>query len=77
MVKNYWISTPYSAGNIGVVVNKANILGKLETPFQDPPLDLCENTFYQARKDLIEARLAEIRDGKVSMRNYILGPNIF
>ena len=42
----------------------ANISGALETPFQDAPLDLCEDTFYYARKDLIEARLAEIRDGK-------------
>jgi len=42
----------------------ANIPGALETPFQDAPLDLCEDTFYYARKDLIEARLAEIRDGK-------------
>jgi len=58
MVKNYWISTPYSAGNIGVVVNKVGFR-------------------VLARKDLIEARLAEIRDGEVSMRNYILGPNIF
>ena len=44
----------------------ANISGALETPFQDAPLDLCEDTFYYARKDLIEARLAEIRDGKAS-----------
>jgi len=42
----------------------ANIPGALETPFQDAPLDLCQDTFYYARKDLIEARLAEIRDGK-------------
>jgi Fanconi-associated nuclease 1 len=42
----------------------ANISGALETPYQDAPLDLCEDTFYYARKDLIEARLAEIRDGK-------------
>ena len=42
----------------------ANIPGALETPFQDAPLDLCEDTFYYARKDLIEARLREIRDGK-------------
>lgn len=41
-----------------------NISGALETPFQDAPLDLCEDTFYYARKDLIEARLGEIRDGK-------------
>ena len=31
----------------------ANILGAHETPFQDPPPDLCEDTFYYARKDLI------------------------
>ena len=42
----------------------ANIPGALETPFQEAPLDLCEDTFYYARKDLIEARLAEIRDGR-------------
>jgi fanconi-associated nuclease 1 len=41
----------------------ANIPGALETPFQAAPLDLCEDTFYYARKDLIEARLVEIRDG--------------
>ena len=41
----------------------ANIPGALETPFQDAPLDLCEHTFYYAREDLIEARLAEISDG--------------
>jgi len=40
------------------------IPGALETPFQDAPLDLCEDTFYYARKDLIEARLAEIEDGR-------------
>ena len=44
----------------------AKISGALETPFQDAPLDLCEDKFYYARKDLIEARLAEIRDGKAS-----------
>jgi len=42
----------------------ANMPGALETPFQGAPLDLCEDTFYYARKDLIEARLVEIRDGR-------------
>ncbi|KAK2466657.1 hypothetical protein APHAL10511_000915 [Amanita phalloides] len=41
----------------------ADVPGAFETPYQTAPLDLAEDTFYYARKDMIEARLEEIRDG--------------
>jgi len=41
----------------------ADIPGAFETPYQTAPLDLAEDTFYYARKDMIEARLEEIRNG--------------
>jgi len=42
----------------------ASVPGAFETPFQSAPLDIAEDSFYHARKDLIEARLRQIRDGK-------------
>ncbi|KAL0946548.1 hypothetical protein HGRIS_012753 [Hohenbuehelia grisea] len=41
----------------------ANIPGAFETPYQTAPLDLGDEIFYYARKDLIEVRLKEIRNG--------------
>ncbi|KAF9014179.1 VRR-NUC domain-containing protein [Cyathus striatus] len=41
----------------------ASIPGAFETEFQAAPLDIGEDTFYAARKELIDKRLAEIRDG--------------
>ncbi|KAF9053139.1 hypothetical protein BJ165DRAFT_1339846 [Panaeolus papilionaceus] len=42
----------------------ASVPGAFETPFQTCPLDMFEDAFYYARKQLIEARLAQIRGGK-------------
>ena len=42
----------------------ADVPGAFETEYQSAPLDIVEDTFYQAREDLIEARLAEIRKGQ-------------
>jgi fanconi-associated nuclease 1 len=41
----------------------ASIPGAFETPYQSAPLDIAEDTFYDARRDLIEARLLEIEAG--------------
>ena len=41
----------------------APIPGAFETPYQSAPLDIAEDAFYYARKDLIEARLVEIEAG--------------
>ncbi|PPQ74783.1 hypothetical protein CVT26_004891 [Gymnopilus dilepis] len=41
----------------------AKVPGAFETPFQFAPLDMFEDTFYHARKDLIDARLKEIQEG--------------
>lgn len=38
--------------------------GAFETQFQAGPLDLGEDSFYYARKDLIDQRLGEIREGR-------------
>lgn len=38
--------------------------GAFETPYQSAPLDMAEDAFYYMRKDLIEARLTEIKDGQ-------------
>lgn len=35
-----------------------------ETKFQNAPLDIFHDTFFQARKELIETRLAELEAGK-------------
>lgn len=37
----------------------ANISGALETPFQDAPLDLCEDMFYYAQKDNTSTRASD------------------
>ncbi|KAJ7188703.1 VRR-NUC domain-containing protein [Mycena filopes] len=42
----------------------APVLGAFETPWQRGPLDLMDDSFYYARKDLIEARLAAIKAGE-------------
>lgn len=42
----------------------ADVPGAFETKYQSAPLDIVEDTFYQAREDLIETRLAEIREGR-------------
>ena len=41
----------------------ADIPGAFETPYQTAPLDLMEDSFYYARKELVEARLAEVKQG--------------
>ncbi|OJA16026.1 hypothetical protein AZE42_04282 [Rhizopogon vesiculosus] len=38
--------------------------GAFETPFQTAPLDIVEDSFYHARRDVIEARLKELEDGR-------------
>ncbi|KAF8623325.1 hypothetical protein AX15_006403 [Amanita polypyramis BW_CC] len=42
----------------------ADVPGAFETPYQTAPLDLADDTFYHTRKDLIEARLEEIRNDR-------------
>jgi hypothetical protein len=42
----------------------ADIPGAFETPHQTAPLDLAEETFYHARKELIDKRLEEVRQGQ-------------
>jgi Fanconi-associated nuclease 1 len=42
----------------------ASVPGAFETPYQSAPLDIADDAFYRARKDLIEARLRDIREGK-------------
>lgn len=42
----------------------APIPGAFETPYQGAPLDLVDDTFYFSRKEMIEARLADISAGK-------------
>ncbi|KAJ7125136.1 VRR-NUC domain-containing protein [Mycena epipterygia] len=42
----------------------ANVPGAFETPWQTGPLDIAENSFYRARRERIENRLTEIRDGQ-------------
>ncbi|PFH51675.1 hypothetical protein AMATHDRAFT_58424 [Amanita thiersii Skay4041] len=41
----------------------ADVPGAFETPYQTAPLDLVEDTFYYTRKELIEERIEQIRDG--------------
>lgn len=41
-----------------------SIPGAFETPYQTAPLDIAEDSFYYARKDLMEKRLAAIEAGK-------------
>ncbi|KAJ7018357.1 VRR-NUC domain-containing protein [Mycena alexandri] len=42
----------------------AQVPGAFETPWQRGPLDLMDDSFYYARQDRIETRLAEIRAGQ-------------
>ncbi|KAJ3987415.1 hypothetical protein F5890DRAFT_1498213 [Lentinula detonsa] len=42
----------------------ADIPGAFETAYQIAPLDLVEDSFYYARKEIIESRLKELKDGK-------------
>ena len=42
----------------------AEVLGAFETPYQTAPLDLFYDSFYRARKEMIDDRLKEIQDGK-------------
>lgn len=42
----------------------ADIPGAFETPYQRAPLDIAEDTFYYARKDLIDQRLDELKAGQ-------------
>ncbi|KAG6812134.1 hypothetical protein H0H92_004249 [Tricholoma furcatifolium] len=42
----------------------ADVPGAFETAYQTAPLDLMEDSFYRARKDLIDTRLEEIRQGR-------------
>ncbi len=42
----------------------SRVPGAFETQFQAGPLDMFEDSFYLARRDLFEARLQEIREGK-------------
>jgi Fanconi-associated nuclease 1 len=42
----------------------ADIPGAFETSYQTAPLDLAEETFYYARKEMIDTRLEEIKCGK-------------
>ncbi|OSD08560.1 hypothetical protein PYCCODRAFT_1429618 [Trametes coccinea BRFM310] len=44
----------------------APIPGAFETRYQAAPLDLAEDTFYYARQDLADARLAEIEAGRAA-----------
>ncbi|KAF8447634.1 VRR-NUC domain-containing protein [Boletus edulis BED1] len=41
-----------------------SIPGAFETPYQTAPLDIAEDSFFHARKDLMEQRLAAIEAGK-------------
>jgi hypothetical protein len=41
----------------------ADIPGAFETPYQSAPMDLMEDSFYYARKEMIEQRLSELREG--------------
>jgi len=42
----------------------ADVPGAFETSFQSAPLDMFEETFYYAPKELVDKRLAEIRGGR-------------
>ncbi|TFK20357.1 hypothetical protein FA15DRAFT_696981 [Coprinopsis marcescibilis] len=54
----------------------ANVRGAFETEYQSAPLDIVDSdSFYFARKELIEARLEELRQGKgveILQRHYAL-----
>ena len=42
----------------------ADVPGAFETRYQTAPLDLLYDSFYRARKKIIDKRLQELRDGK-------------
>ncbi|KDQ19745.1 hypothetical protein BOTBODRAFT_125157 [Botryobasidium botryosum FD-172 SS1] len=42
----------------------APVPGAFETPYQTAPLDLAHDTFFSARKNAIDDRLKDIKDGK-------------
>ncbi|KAH8099575.1 VRR-NUC domain-containing protein [Cristinia sonorae] len=42
----------------------APVPGVFETPYQSAPLDLTEDTFYTSRKEIADARLDEIKNGR-------------
>ncbi|KAL5489948.1 hypothetical protein ACEPAI_4780 [Sanghuangporus weigelae] len=42
----------------------SSVPGAFETPYQSAPLDIASECFYFARKDAVEERLQEIKDGK-------------
>ena len=44
----------------------ASIPGAFETPYQSAPLDIAEDSFYFARRDLIDRRLDEIEGGSAA-----------
>ncbi|KAG7448357.1 uncharacterized protein BT62DRAFT_767164 [Guyanagaster necrorhizus] len=44
----------------------ADVPGAFETKFQTAPLDIAEDSFYYARKELIQTRLRKIEDGKAA-----------
>ncbi len=44
----------------------ADVPGAFETKFQTAPLDIAEDSFYYARKELIQAWLRDIEDGKAA-----------
>ena len=38
--------------------------GAFETKYQNAPLDLLQDTFYSARRSIIDARVRELEEGK-------------
>lgn len=42
----------------------ADVPGAFETRYQTAPLDLLYDSFYRARKKIIDKRLQELKDGK-------------
>jgi fanconi-associated nuclease 1 len=42
----------------------APVRGAFETKFQSAPLDIVDDSFYYARKEQIEARMEEMKEGK-------------
>ncbi|KAI6045618.1 hypothetical protein EDC04DRAFT_3104166 [Pisolithus marmoratus] len=44
----------------------APIPGAFETPYQAAPLDIVEDSFFYSRRELMEKRLSEIKDGEAA-----------
>jgi fanconi-associated nuclease 1 len=42
----------------------ASVPGAFETPYQSAPLDIFEDTFYSARRELIDQRLTALKRGE-------------